>query len=51
MRYVHQMAVAALTAVAFAPAAHAHHSFASEFDANLTGDVKGEVTEIGRAHV
>ena len=26
--------------------AHAHHAFATEFDANLTGEVKGEVTRV-----
>jgi hypothetical protein len=26
--------------------AHAHHAFATEFDASLTGEVKGEVTRV-----
>ena len=29
-----------------APTAEAHHAFATEFDANLTGEVKGEVTRV-----
>jgi hypothetical protein len=39
------VAIAGLAAC-LAPAAHAHHSFATEFEANLTGEVKGEVTGV-----
>jgi hypothetical protein len=38
--------LAALAASAMAPAVHAHHAFATEFDASLTGEVKGEVTRV-----
>jgi hypothetical protein len=37
---------AAFVAAAFAAPAHAHHAFATEFDANLEGEVKGEVTRV-----
>ena len=37
---------AALLAMTLAPCAHAHHSFASEFDSNLEGSVKGTVTRV-----
>ena len=48
MKSSHGLAFAAVAGLvsAFAPAANAHHSFASEFDANLTGEVKGEVTGV-----
>ncbi len=48
MKFGHGLALAAIAAatMALAPAAHAHHSFASEFDASLTGEVKGEVTGV-----
>jgi len=48
MKFVHGMTLAAIagTTLALAPAAYAHHSFASEFDASLTGEVKGEVTGV-----
>jgi hypothetical protein len=36
----------ALVAAAFAPQARAHHAFATEFDAALEGEVKGEVTRV-----
>ena len=37
---------AALAATAVAPRARAHHAFATEFDAALEGEVKGEVTRV-----
>ena len=37
---------AAGAAVALAPAAHAHHAFATEFDADLEGEVRGEVVQV-----
>ena len=41
------LACAALVAAAaFAPQARAHHAFATEFDAALEGEVKGEVTRV-----
>ena len=41
------LACAALAAAAaFAPRARAHHAFATEFDAALEGEVKGEVTRV-----
>jgi hypothetical protein len=48
MKFGHGLTLAATAAVtlALAPTAHAHHSFASEFDASLTGEVKGEVTGV-----
>ena len=50
MKFGHGLTLAAIAgvtmALAIAPAAHAHHSFASEFDASLTGEVKGEVTGV-----
>jgi hypothetical protein len=47
MQAVTVLALAAVAATAaFAPAAHAHHAFATEFDANLEGEVKGEVTRV-----
>jgi hypothetical protein len=36
----------ALVAAALAPQARAHHAFATEFDAALEGEVKGEVTRV-----
>jgi hypothetical protein len=39
-------ALAALAAVVGGHEAQAHHAFATEFDANLTGEVKGEVTRV-----
>jgi hypothetical protein len=38
--------VAAAFAATLAPRAGAHHAFATEFDANLEGTVKGEVTRV-----
>jgi len=35
-----------VAAAAFAPQARAHHAFATEFDAALEGEVKGEVTRV-----
>ncbi|HUL82130.1 MAG TPA: DUF6152 family protein [Gammaproteobacteria bacterium] len=48
MRVIQQAALAgaALFAAALAFRAHAHHSFASEFDSNLEGAVKGVVTRV-----
>jgi Family of unknown function (DUF6152) len=48
MRLGNRLALVAITglSVGLAPAAHAHHSFASEFDASLTGEVKGEVMAV-----
>ena len=40
------LAAAATAAAALAFRAHAHHSFASEFDSNLEGAVKGTVTRV-----
>jgi Family of unknown function (DUF6152) len=37
---------AALATSLAAPAARAHHAFATEFDASLEGEVKGEVTRV-----
>jgi hypothetical protein len=37
---------ATLVAAAVAPPARAHHAFATEFDAALEGEVKGEVTRV-----
>ena len=43
----HAAIIVALTlATAFVPRAHAHHAFATEFDASLEGDVKGTVTRV-----
>jgi len=39
-------AIAAVTITALAPRVYAHHSFASEFDSNLEGEVKGTVTRV-----
>jgi hypothetical protein len=38
--------VAAVIAAAAASDVHAHHAFATEFEADLTGEVKGEVTRV-----
>ena len=49
MRIVHVLGLAAAATVAaalFAPRAQAHHAFATEFDAALEGEVKGEVTRV-----
>jgi hypothetical protein len=40
------LVTAALVAAAVAPQARAHHAFATEFDAALEGEVKGEVTRV-----
>ena len=37
---------AGVAAASFAPQARAHHAFATEFDAALEGEVKGEVTRV-----
>ena len=43
----HAAVIVALTlAAVFAPRVHAHHAFATEFDANLEGEVKGTVTRV-----
>jgi len=48
MKIGHWLTLTAIAGIsmALAPAARAHHSFASEFDASLTGEVKGEVTGV-----
>src|SRR5204862_6856458 len=48
MKFGHGLTLTGIAGIgmALAPAAHAHHSFASEFDASLTGEVKGEVTGV-----
>src|SRR5262249_16224716 len=40
------VAIAAVMVAALAPRAHAHHSFATEFVANLEGEVRGTVTRV-----
>ncbi|HEY9183033.1 MAG TPA: DUF6152 family protein, partial [Gammaproteobacteria bacterium] len=40
------LAAAAVLAATLCTDAYAHHAFATEFDANLTGEVKGEVTRV-----
>jgi len=45
-RSVATLALALCFAAGVAPRAEAHHSFASEFDSNLEGTVKGVVTRV-----
>ena len=44
--YASLLICTALAAAAFASQARAHHAFATEFDAALEGEVKGEVTRV-----
>jgi hypothetical protein len=39
-------ALLALAALLYAPTSMAHHSFAAEFDYDLTGTIEGEVVEV-----
>jgi hypothetical protein len=45
-RFLGVAVTAAVSAGSFAARVEAHHAFATEFDANLSGEVKGEVTRV-----